>query len=120
MAHYQKESEKAIVLDMMIDTLLKKNVIVRMDTEEKGFFNLVFLRRKKAAESETRMEKRWRLILDVSKLNVFLRVKHFTMETAEKIRKGVTPNTWATSVDLTDAYHHLPIHPHFQFSWRSK
>ena len=36
-AHYQKESEKAIVLDMMIDTLLKKNVIVRMDTEEKGF-----------------------------------------------------------------------------------
>ena len=113
-AHYQKGSEKAIVLDMMIDTLLKKNVIVRMDTEEKGFFNLVFLRRKKAADSETRMEKRWRLILDVSKLNVFLRVKHFTMETAEKIRKEVTPNTWATSVDLTDAYHHLPIHPHFQ------
>ena len=81
-AHYQKESEKAIVLDMMIDTLLKKNVIVRMDTEEKGSFNLVFLRRKKATDSETRMEKRWRLILDVSKLNVFLRVKHFTMETA--------------------------------------
>ena len=113
-AHYQKDSEKAIVLNMMMDTLLKKNVIVKMKPEEKGFFNLVFLRPKKAADTETRMEKRWRLILDVSKLNVFLRIKHFTMETAEKIRKEVIPDTWATSVDLTDAYHHLPIHPHFQ------
>ena len=38
----------------------------------------------------------------------------FTMETAEKIRKEVMPDTWATSVDLTDAYHHLPIYPDFQ------
>ena len=37
--HYQRESEKAIVLEMMIDTLLKRNVIVRMDTDEKGFLN---------------------------------------------------------------------------------
>ena len=50
----------------------------------------------------------------MAKLNVFLRIKHFTMETAEKIRKEVMPDTLATSVDLTDAYHHLPIHPQFQ------
>ena len=34
-AHYQTGSEK--VLDMMMDTLLKTNVIVRINTEEKGF-----------------------------------------------------------------------------------
>ena len=113
-ANYAPDTEKALVLNMMMDTLLKKNYIVKMQPEEQGFFNLVFLRPKKAADSETRMEKRWRLILDVSGLNKFLRIKHFTMETAEKIRGEVTPNSWATSVDLTDAYHHLPIHPHFQ------
>ena len=48
-AHYQKDSEKAIVLNMMMDTLLKKNVIVKMKSEEKLFFNLVFLRPKKSS-----------------------------------------------------------------------
>ena len=81
-----------------------------MKDEEQGFFNRVFLRLKKAPDTETCMEKRWRLILDVLGLNNFVRIKHFTMETAEKIRKEDEPDTWATSVDLTDAYHHLPIH----------
>ena len=113
-AQYEPDTEKAIVLKMMMDTLLKKNVIVKMKKEEQGFFNRVFLRPKKAPDTETRMEKRWRLILDVSGLNKFLRIKHFTMETAEKIRNEVEPDTWATSVDLTDAYHHLPIHENYQ------
>ena len=32
------------------------------------------------------------------------------METAESIRASLTVNEWVTSVDLTDAYFHLPIY----------
>ena len=112
-ANYEQGSEKAQVLTMMMNTLLQKNVIKVMSQDEPGFFNLVFLRPKNCPATETRMEKRWRLILDVSGLNKFLYIKKFKMETAEKIRNEVCPNTWATSVDLTDAYHHIPIHAHY-------
>ena len=47
-----------------------------MKSEENRVFNLFFLRPKKAAGTETRMEKRWRLILDGSRRNVFQRIKH--------------------------------------------
>ena len=71
-----------------------------MDPEEEGCFNLVLLGPKKAAHSKTRMKKGWRLILDVSKFNVFLRIKHFTKETVKKIRKEVMPNTWAEKAQV--------------------
>ena len=70
----------------MMNTLLQKNFIKVMSQDEPGFFNLVFLRPKNWPATETRMEKRWRLILDVSGLNKFLYIKKFKMETAEKIR----------------------------------
>ena len=97
----------------MMKTLIDKAVIVEMKEEEFGFFNTVFLRPKKHDPTETRLDKIWRLILDVSPLNKFLVYKHFQMETVEKIRKCVSTDMFATSIDLTDAYHHIPIHPNF-------
>ena len=32
------------------------------------------------------------------------------METANKVRQAIQPNDWAISLDLTDAYLHVPIH----------
>ena len=113
-ANYISGSEKQLVIGQMMTTLLKKGVIIEMETDEQGFFNRVFLRPKKTDASETRMEKRWRLILDVSRLNNFLRAKHFKMETVQVIRNTLSENLWATSVDFSDAYHHIPIHPNMQ------
>ena len=114
MASYAAGSEKAEALSLMIDTLLRKNAIVQMTSAECGFFNLVFLRPKKHDETELRLDKRWRLILDVSELNKFIVAKKITMETVQKIRQTIMPGLFATSIDLTDAYHHIPIHPNFQ------
>ena len=114
MASYAAGLEKAEALSLMIDTLLRKNAIVQMTSAECGFFNLVFLRPKKHDETERRLDKRWRLILDVSELNKFIVAKKFTMETVQKIRQTIMPGLFATSIDLTDAYHHIPIHPNFQ------
>ena len=70
--NYAVGSEKCEALALMIQTLLGKNAIVEMKPGETRFFNLVFLRPKKHDVSETRLDKRWRLILDVSGLNKFI------------------------------------------------
>ena len=45
-----------------------------------------------------------------STLNKFLNVQSFSMETANKVRNTIYPKDWAISLDLTDAYLHVPIH----------
>ena len=54
---------------------------------------------------------RWRPIIDLSRLNTFLLVERFKMETPESIRASLIPGEWVSSIDLSDAYHHIPIHP---------
>ena len=58
--------------------------------------------------------KRWRPVIDLSMLNNHLHVPTFNMETAESIRKSIRKGEWVTSIDLTDAYFHVPIHPQSQ------
>ena len=55
--------------------------------------------------------KRWRPVIDLSMLNNHLHVPTFKMETVESIRKSIRQGEWVTSIDLTDAYFHVPIHP---------
>ena len=35
------------------------------------------------------------------------------MDTPQVIRRAVSRDMWATSIDLSDAYHHVPIHPKY-------
>jgi hypothetical protein len=85
----------------MLQDLLEKNAICRLPQGTLAFFNRVFLIPKRTGG--------FRLILDVSKLNEFLRVKSFTMDTVQAIRLSVEQNMWGISIDLSDAYHHIPI-----------
>ena len=54
---------------------------------------------------------RWRLVIDLSRLNTFLLVERFKMETPESIRASLIPGELVSSIDLSDAYLHIPIHP---------
>ena len=36
------------------------------------------------------------------------------METAEVFQASLQTGEWVASIDLTDAYFHVPIHPSFQ------
>ena len=38
-------------------------------------------------------------------------VEKFKMETPESIRTSLIPGEWVSSIDLSDAYLHIPIHP---------
>ena len=48
-------------------------------------------------------------ILDLSKLNIFLKTETFKMETPETIRTSLQQGEWVTSIDFKDAYFHIPI-----------
>ena len=51
-----------------------------------------------------------RLIIDLSVLNHFVYTQTFKMETQRKVKDDVQLNDWTFSLDLTDAYLHIPIH----------
>ena len=50
-------------------------------------------------------------LIDLRRLNTFLLVERFKMETPEFIRASLIPGEWVSSIDLSDAFLHIPIHP---------
>ena len=55
-----------------------------------------------------------RLILDVSVLNKSIPCPPFKMTSHNLVRKIIPPGSWMASIDIRDAYLHIPIHPRFQ------
>ena len=68
-----------------------------------GFFSSIFTVPKKTGG--------YRLIFNLKVLNAFVSKGHFKMETLRSVREAVCPQEWTISLDLTDAYLHVPIHP---------
>ena len=58
------------------------------------------------ALSCSKAQQKWRPILDLSKLNLFLGT--LEMETPESIRLSLQKGEWVTSLDFSDAYFHIP------------
>ena len=82
--------------------LIDKNAVERVRNQNSlGFFNRLFL--------VPKPNNKWRPILDLSNLNLFLKVEKFKMETPETIRTSLQQGEWVTSVDFKDAYFHIPI-----------
>ena len=102
-SHYQNK-EKQSVLTEEILSLLQKNALEEVtDTSSPGFYSRIFLVAKKTGD--------WRPVIDLSILNKSLRPQRFKMETTDSIRSSLLPGWWTFSIDLKDAYLHVPIHP---------
>ncbi len=92
----------------LLDKLLDEGTIERVEnTREPGFYSRWFAVPKKDPNT-------WRAILDLSTLNLFIKKEKFKMETAEIVRQQLARGEWMTSLDIKDAYHHIPIHPKFR------
>ena len=52
----------------------------------------------------------WRPILNLKPLNAFVRPPRFRMETLAVILPQLRTGDWVTSINLTDAYLHVPVH----------
>jgi hypothetical protein len=64
-----------------------------------------------------------RPVFNLKALNQYVTAPHFKMETITEISKLITPNSYLVSIDVQDAFLHIPVHPnhrkYFRFSWRN-
>ncbi|XP_076746637.1 uncharacterized protein LOC112431703 [Maylandia zebra] len=102
--------EAALVLREEIQALLQKRAIrvVPASETDKGWYSRYFVIPKKGGGL--------RPILDLRVLNTYLRTYRFKMLTLRQLLSAVGPGDWFATIDLTDAYFHVAIHPkHRQF-----
>ena len=89
-------------LQKAVQSLLDKGAVERViRTDSRGFFSRLFLVPKKTGDM--------RPVIDLSSLNRHLVIPHFKMETQASVRAAVRPGEWAVSVDIRDAYLHVPM-----------
>ena len=85
-----------------VQKLLDKGAVEPvLDHQSPGFYSRLFLVPKKDGG--------WRPVIDLSQLNRFLKIPHFHMETTSGIMKALRPREWAVTLDLKDAYLHVPM-----------
>ena len=97
-----KAHQKDQALATCIQSLLSKNAIERVENVKSlGFYSRLFL--------VPKPHQRWRPVIDLSRLNTFLHVEKFKMETPASIRTSLIPGEWVSSIDLSGR---LPTHPH--------
>ena len=98
-----KALQKDQALSTCIQSLLSKNAIERVENVKSlRFYSRLFL--------VPKPHQRPRPVIDLSRLNTFVLVENFKMETLESTRTSLIPGEWVTSIDLLDAYLHKP-HP---------
>ena len=97
-AHPLKSKALFEVLVELINKLVVEKVMIRSSL---AFYNHLFL--------VPKPNTRWRHILDLSHLNLFLQSSTFKMETPETIRLSLQKGEWVTSLDFSDAYFHIRI-----------
>ena len=100
-SRYVNPHRNSYLLETLHQLMDKNAVELVHNRTSLGFFNRLFLAPKP--------NNKWRPILDLSKLNLFLKVEKFKMETPETIRTSLYQGEWVTSVDFKDAYFHIPI-----------
>ena len=97
------DTDKCRILDTEILTMSQKQAIEPVTQPlSPGFYSHIFLVPKKNGK--------WRPVIDLSSLNVHIRCPTFRMETSALVMAALQQGEWATSLDLSDAYFHIPIH----------
>lgn len=99
--------EKGSLLQQHVDELLAKEAVeVVRDKHSRGFYSHLFLVPKKNGQH--------RPVINLRELNQYLVIPRLSMETTGSVAAAVQPGDWATSIDLADAYFHVPILPAFR------
>ena len=81
----------------LIGKLVVEKVVIKSSL---AFYNRLFL--------VPKLNRKWRPILDLSQLNLYLKTISFKMETLETIRLSLQTGEWVTSLDFSDAYFNQP------------
>ena len=103
---YSDPVKQKPLLESVQQMVQKRAVVPVQNKNSLGFYSRLFL--------VPKPENKWRPVIDLSVVNTFLHVPTFKMETAEVIRASLQTGEWVASIDLIDAYFHVPMHQKFQ------
>ena len=92
------------VLDIEVQQMLLKKAIHAVESSENEIVSCFFARPKKQSG-------KWRPIVSLKYLNKFLRYTKFRMTTIKDVKSWIRKDYFFTSIDLTDAYFSIPLHP---------
>ena len=92
------------VLEQELHDLLLKRAVIRCGDRYVPKFSAVFFMTPKKGG-------KWRPILNLRPLNKFIVPRKFRMETLPNILNFLGPGMWVASIDLKDAYLHIPVRP---------
>ena len=102
-SHYSSLEKNIVLCQAVVDMLLKGAVQEVRDSSSLAFYSRLFLVAKKTGG--------WGPVIDLSHLNLYLDYPTFRMETTQSIRNSLQIGQWTTSLDLKDAYFHIPMAP---------
>ena len=99
-----RDTEHSRSLRREIMTLLDKRAIKELDPHSlsPGFYSRIFL--------VPKTDGSYRPVLDLKSLNQFVQNEKFKMTTPRTVTNAIHKGDWAASIDLKDAYFHIPIH----------
>lgn len=99
------DRSKKEVLRLEITSLLSKGAVRRLEPSEQlsGFYSTYFIVPKKDGG--------YRPILDLRALNHCLKELKFKMLSPARVLQAISKGLWFTTLDLKDAYFHVPVHP---------
>ncbi len=100
---YANNLDNYLVLEQSIQDMSRKKAIEPTDPRSLGFYSRLFVVTKKSGK--------WRPVIDLSPLNKSIKKTKFKMETIKIVLSSIQANQWFMSIDLTNAYFHIPIHP---------
>ena len=95
-------------MEQEIQSLLEKRAVEVVQDMLPSYWSTIFLIQKKGPVGG------WRPVHNLKCLNKYLEVPHFKMETNKSILTAIQVGDWAVSLDLRDAYLHIPIHPAYR------
>lgn len=101
---------KRDLVSAAIDHLFQIAAIERVPLSQQGqgFYSRLFVVKKSSGG--------WRAILDLKSLNLHIKYRRFKMQSLSSILESVRPSDFLSSIDLMEAYLHVPILPaHRQF-----
>ena len=101
LSSYSKKSS-SIIRPLLTD-YLHKGAIKVVDIHPDQYVSRIFEVPKKTGD--------FRLILDLSELNLYIKKVHFKMESLETISSLLCPNDFLASLDCQDAFLTIPMHP---------
>ena len=99
---YSANSMRGLALSAAVLDLRAKDVI-EPASPDPGFYSQLFVTPKVTGS--------WRPVIDLSRLNRFVRLSRFRMETSASVLQSLHPGNWMVSLDLQDAYLQVPVHP---------